>query len=92
MEISGRLVQTLSIVTGQSAKGEWRKQDFIIETLEQYPKKICLTAWKDKVDEVNNLEIGETITCHINIESKEHNGQYYTNITAYKIEKTVTPY
>ncbi len=87
MELAGKLVQTLSIVTGTSAKGEWKKQEFIIETAEQYPRKICIVAWKDKVDEVNALEIGETITCHINIESKEHNNSWFTNITAWKIEK-----
>ncbi|MDG1009005.1 MAG: DUF3127 domain-containing protein, partial [Amylibacter sp.] len=41
MEIKGRIIEILPLKTGQSANGEWRKQEFILETESNYPKKIC---------------------------------------------------
>ncbi len=41
---TGKVLQVLPEIKGTSARGEWKKQDFIIETAEeQYPKKICFT-------------------------------------------------
>ena len=55
LEIVGKLVKILPEVSGQSAKGPWSKQEFILETLEaSYPKKVCLTAWGDKVHRDKN--------------------------------------
>lgn len=39
MEIKGKAIHMLPLVTGQGKNGEWRKQEFIIETGDQYPKK-----------------------------------------------------
>ena len=50
MEITGKLVKLVDAQTGTSARGEWKKQQFIIETEDQYPKKICIQNWNDKVD------------------------------------------
>ena len=51
MEISGKITQLLPEKTGESARGPWRKQEYILETEGQYPKQVCLMAWSDKIDE-----------------------------------------
>lgn len=91
MEITGKLIQKLPIQTGVSQRGEWQKLDFIIETIEQYPKKICATAWRDTVDLINKINIGDTIIMSFSIESREYNGKWYTNIQAYRIEIPASP-
>ena len=87
MELSGKLIDRFEPISGQSARGEWRKREFLIETSEQYPKRICISAWGDKVDELGFFKIGEKITCHINLESREHNGRYFTEVKCWKFEK-----
>lgn len=86
MEISGTVVSLLPLQSGQGKNGTWKKQEFIIETPGQYPKKVCLSLWGDKVDE-NKLSIGEKITASVNIESREYNGRWYTDVRAWKIAK-----
>ncbi|NUM31143.1 MAG: DUF3127 domain-containing protein [Bacteroidetes bacterium] len=86
MEIQGRLITKLPEQSGTSAKGEWKKQDAVIETLEQYPKKVCITFWSDKVDELKKVNDGETIKVYFDIESREYQGKWYTNIKAWKFE------
>lgn len=57
-----------------------------METPGQFPKKVCLSLWGEKVDE-NRLNVGEKITASINIESREYNGRWYTDVRAWKIAK-----
>ncbi|MBC7425063.1 MAG: DUF3127 domain-containing protein [Bacteroidia bacterium] len=89
MEITGRIILTLPVVNGTSAKGAWQKQDFVIETIETYPKKVCMNLWGDKIAELNNYKIGDTVKASLNIESKEYNGKWYTEIRAWKLEAAV---
>lgn len=84
MDIKGRCVQVMDIVTGTSAKGTWQKREFVIETEGQYPKKVCLSLWGDKVN--NTPSIGDALTCSINAESREYNGRWYTELRVWKIE------
>ena len=45
MELTGNIVQILPEVGGTSKTGNaWRKQEYILETKDQYPKKICFNA------------------------------------------------
>lgn len=87
MEIKGKVVQLLQLQTGQGKKGPWKKQEFIIETQGQYPKKVCLSAWGDKVDQYN-LSIGDEVSVSVDLESREYNGRWYTEARAWKLEKS----
>jgi hypothetical protein len=85
MEISGKVVQICEPLGGESARGKWKKQEIIIETDEQYPKKVCLMNWNDKVD-ISNLKEGTRITAGINIESREFNSRWFTDIKIWKLD------
>jgi hypothetical protein len=87
MEITGTVVSLLPLQTGQGKNGVWKKQEFIVETPGQYPKKVCMSLWGEKVDETR-LSIGDKITASINIESREYNGRWYTDIRAWKVAKS----
>lgn len=86
MEITGRLTHFGDRVEGQSQRGPWRKQLFVIETLEQYPCKVALLAWNDQCDTLDVLNLGDTITAQISIESREFNDKWYTDVKAYNIK------
>ncbi|MCA4897533.1 MAG: DUF3127 domain-containing protein [Bacteroidota bacterium] len=86
MEISGKVIGLLPMQTGQGKNGTWKKQEFILETPGQYPKKVCVSLWGDKVDEFR-VNAGDSLTASINIESREYNGRWYTEVRAWKISK-----
>jgi len=90
MEISGKLIALLPAVQGTSSKGAWTKQDIIIETAEQYPKKVCITFFKG-YEQIQKVEIGTNLKVFINVESQEYNGKWYTNVNAWKFEATSQP-
>lgn len=85
MELVGKIIKILPLQEGQGANGPWKKQDFIIETEEQYPKKVCFNAWGDKITQFN-LQEGQSYKVSINIESREYNERWYTDVRAWKVE------
>lgn len=85
MEVKGRIFTILDPVTGESAKGPWKKQSFVIETMDQYPKKVCFTVWNDKIP-LSGLTPESVLTVHFNAESREYQGRWYTDLTAWKTE------
>jgi hypothetical protein len=86
MEIKGRVVGILPEQGGESRNGSWRKQEFILETFDQYPKKVCIVVWGDKIDDMMPQE-GQEVQASINVESREYNGRWYTDVKAWKIER-----
>lgn len=86
MELKGKVIQLLQMQTGMGKKGQWKKQEFIVETLSQYPKKVCLSAWGDKIDQYN-LKTGDMVSVSVDLESREYNGRWYTEARAWKLEK-----
>lgn len=86
MEIQGKVVRLGNLTEGTSARGAWRKQELIIETIEQYPKQVCLVCWGDRVAEAQNFVIGQTIKAQISIESREFNGKWYTDVRPFRFD------
>ena len=84
--VEGRLIQVLDPQSGNSTRGAWKKQDFILETKEEYPKKICICCWNEKSEELAKYKPNDLIKVSINIESREYNSRWYTDIKAWRIE------
>ncbi len=85
MQLSAKLIQLLPLQSGSGKNGEWKKQDIIVEPEDQYPKKICISIWGNKINE-NNLQIGNQLKIDFELESREYNGKWYSDIKAWKIE------
>ena len=86
LEITGKLIKILQEQTGSGKNGPWVKQEFVIETADQYPKKICCAAWGDKAASVKDFPLGTTLTVAFNVESREYNERWYTELRAWKID------
>ncbi len=88
IEIKCKLIDKLQVQRGTSARGAWSKQDFVVETIESYPRKICMNVWgDDKVAELGGFNVGETLMISVNIESREFNGRWYTDVRAWRIQR-----
>lgn len=86
MEIKGKIILALPEQGGTSKAGNaWRKREYVLETQETYPKKICFNLFGDRIDQYP-VSVGDDVTVSVDIESREFNGRWYTDIRAYKIE------
>lgn len=85
LTISGRIALILPLQTGTSKAGNpWKKQSYVIETGGQYPKKVCFSLFGDKVDQFP-IQVGQDVTVSIDIDSREFNGRWYTEINAWNV-------
>lgn len=87
MEIIGKFVQKLQTITGEGRNGPWTKGSFVIETMEQFPKKVCFMAWNDKATLIDSIKENEKIKVFFDVESREFNGKWYTDLKMWKIDK-----
>jgi hypothetical protein len=84
MELKAKLVQLLPLQSGEGKNGPWKKQDIIVETDSQYPKKVCISIWGDKIN-TSVLQVGNQLNISFDVESREFNGRWYTDCKAWKI-------
>lgn len=85
MQLTAKLIQKLPLQTGSGRNGEWKKQDIIVETDGQYPKKICISIWGDKINDAL-LVPGNNLKIDFDVESREYNSRWYTDVKAWKVE------
>ncbi len=86
MEFEGTVFQILPAASGTSARGDWQRQEVIFEMQDgAYARKVAVTFF-NKPNDVATLKVGATYTVSFNIESREYNGRYYTNVTAWRVQ------
>jgi len=86
LELTGKLIQVMPEQSGTGKVGPWTKQEFVIETLDQYPKKVCFNFWNEKAGVLKTLQEGDTVKVSFNVESRDYNGKWYTDLKAWKLE------
>jgi hypothetical protein len=87
LELVGKLIKVLPEVTGQGKNGAWNKQEFVIETLDtQFPKKVCMTVWGEKANDLKQFAEGDTLKATFSAESREYNERWYTELRAFRLE------
>ena len=85
LNISGIVLNILPLQTGTSKAGnQWKKQDFILETGGQYPRKVCICLFGDNVEKFP-LQVGQSVTASVDIESREFNGRWYTDVRTWNV-------
>lgn len=90
MEVSGKIIEITPIQEGTSRVGNpWRKRMYVIETQDNYPKKIAFTVFgSDRVNQYDNMyRAGDLVRVSFDLESREYNGRWYTDASAWRIDR-----
>jgi len=84
-EFKGKII---SIGNEEIVSPKFKKREFVIEETEgKYPRTVCFQLTNDRVDLIDPYQINQVILVSYNLESKEYKGRWFTNATAWKIEK-----
>ena len=88
MEIVGKIIQVLPEQGGTSKSGNpWKSQSYVLETQEQYPRKVCFELFGEERIKSNPCKIDDIVTVSFDIESREFNGRWYTSIRAWRVQQ-----
>ncbi|MCD8265944.1 MAG: DUF3127 domain-containing protein [Prevotellaceae bacterium] len=89
MEITGKIIQVLPERSGTSARtgSEWRVASYVLETREQYPKKMCFDVFGSDRIQLLGIKAGETLTVKFDIDAHEYQGRWFNSIRAYGVDR-----
>jgi hypothetical protein len=87
LELEGTLRQKLGVQSGTSARGQWAKQEFILEFPDgNFTAQACFTAWgQDKVAELDKYQVGDKVKVSFNLKAREYNGRWYNDLQIWRI-------
>lgn len=87
MEIIGKIILIEPIQSGisKSTCNQWQSQSFIIETLDNYPRKVCIDLYGEQRVKDFRFDLGEIVRVSYDLESREFNGRWYTSVRAWKV-------
>ena len=86
MEISGKIIFVLPERGGVSQRtgSEWKVASYVLETMEQYPRKCLFEVFgSDKIAQMN-IQVGQLLTVSFDIDAHEYNGRWYNQIRAWR--------
>ena len=87
MEITGKIIAVLPPKQGvsQSTGNAWMCQDYVLETQEMYPKKVCFNVFgAEKIQEMN-IQLGEMLTVSLEINANEYQGKWFNQVRGWKV-------
>ena len=90
MDFEGKVLEILPAVTGQSARGTWERQTVVFEQPnKQYGKELAVT-FMNKAQDVASLRVGEHYIVSFDIESRNYQGRWYTDVRAWRVQPVQT--
>ncbi len=89
MELTGKIIYVLPERSGisQRSGSEWKVATYVLETQEQYPKKMCFEVFgSDRIQQLN-IQAGEFLTVSFDIDAHEYNGRWFNSIRAFSVNR-----
>lgn len=87
MDIQGKIINVLPERSGVSQRTgtPWKAGSFIIETIEQFPKKCVFDVFGEDRLKQFDIQVGQFLTVSFDIDAHEYNGRWFNSIRAYKV-------
>ena len=85
MDLQGKVIAALPERSGVSGRGEWKAQDFVIETHESFPHKMVFTVFGAERLQRFNIQIGQEVMVSFDIDAHEYNGRWFNSIRAFDV-------
>ena len=90
MDLQGKVIAVIPAREGTSARGPWKSQEYVIETHDQYPKKMVFNIFgADRIEQFA-IKAGEEINVSFDIDAHEYNGRWFNNVRAWNIQRVDT--
>ena len=89
MDISGKIIEVLPVLSGTSSRGDWKKQDYVMELFDgkqgtQYPSRVCFTIFGEEKIQQLNIQKEQELTVSIDFSAREYNGRWYNDLRVWR--------
>lgn len=87
MELQGKIIAVMPEKSGVSARGEWKAQDYVVETHDAYPKKMVFSVFgADRISRFN-IQAGQEVTVSFDIDAHEYQGRWFNSVRAWNVQR-----
>ncbi len=89
MELTGKIITEFNERGGVSSRtgNEWKAKSFVLEVPGEYPRKLVFDVFGSDRLQAFNIQVGETLTVHFDIDAHEYNGRWFNDIRAFRIDR-----
>lgn len=91
MELAGKVVAVLEARGGVSKTtgNAWKVQTYVVETHEQFPRKMAFEVFgEDRINQFN-IQMGEELNVFFDIDAHEYQGRWFNSIRAWRVDRVV---
>lgn len=90
MELQGKIIAALDVKTGMSARGEWKVQEFVLETIDgQFSRKMVFSVFGEERLQRFNIQVGQDVNVSFDIDAREYNGRWFNSIRAFDVRQVI---
>lgn len=90
MELQGKIIAALDVKTGTSARGEWKVQEFVLETIDgQFSRKMVFSVFGEERLQRFNIQVGQDVNVSFDIDAREYNGRWFNSIRAFDVRQVI---
>lgn len=86
-KVSGRIIAVMQMKTGTSQKGTWASQEYVLETHDSYPQKVCFEVFGTEKIQQFNIQMNDEVDIMYNFDAREFKGRWYNTIRAWSVFK-----
>lgn len=89
MELTGKIITEFNERGGVSNRtgNEWKAKSFVLEIPGEYPRKLVFDVFGTDRLQAFNIQVGETLTVHFDIDAHEYNGRWFNDVRAFRIDR-----
>lgn len=88
MEIIGRIIEILDVVSGENERGEWQRGGFVVETLADYPITLQLDMDGERLKAFKSnpaLVPGSIVKARFGVSSRKIGDKWFTNAKCWEV-------
>ena len=90
MELQGKIIRALEPKTGTSARGDWKVQEFVLETIDgQFSRKMVFSVFGEEKLQRFNIQEGQDVNVSFDIDAREYNGRWFNSIRAFDVRPII---
>ena len=93
MELTGKIIAEFNERGGVSNRtgNEWKAKSYVMEVPGEFPRKLVFDVFGVDRLQAFNIQIGETLTVHFDIDAHEYNGRWFNDVRAFNVVRGAAP-
>ena len=89
MELTGKIIAEFNERGGISNRtgNEWKAKSYVLEVPGDFPRKMVFDVFGVDRLQAFNIQVGELLTVHFDIDAHEYNGRWFNDVRAFRIDR-----